>query len=495
MGIKKRFAAYLPLTDASKSGILEKGVVAFDTNVLLGFYRYAPITRREVADLIQKRIAGRAWIPHQVAVEFLRNRTQYINEDQARVRSTEDQLSKAFDNLIVAINKAEFEKIGAKLDLQTILGTLEASKAKLLEELRAVASGYPNLAANDEVLEFVESLFGDNIGPPFASQAELDAIYQEGQKRYELGIPPGYKDTQKDESAYVDGGLHYRRKFGDLVIWKQLLKQVTQQQDRFRRLVFVTQERKEDWWIVEHGRTIGPRVELRQELEQAGVQEFHMYSISQFIEMLRKQSPQEKAPLVSDKSLEEVKSAEAEANYVNLGELLRGSSRYGALGNDDALVSWWDPFIKPATHGDGYQGFASQAAVRTWLILRHPQAEIIENETFPDLMVRTKTETSPQELAILGYEVITPKNPGHLKALLRSNIARAEAFLRHMSVVPDVTLTFVITLHAAAIRNTPIEQWIDIVSLQKIELSAKTQLDIVLGVLDRDTFKEVELPV
>ncbi|MFR1372423.1 MAG: hypothetical protein ACLSA0_20220 [Eisenbergiella massiliensis] len=46
--------------------------------------------------------------------------------------------------------------------------------------------------------------------------------------------------------------------------------------------------KKEDWWNIVKGKTIGPRVELRKEFMKETGQEFHMYSMNSFISTYNK---------------------------------------------------------------------------------------------------------------------------------------------------------------------------------------------------------------
>lgn len=67
------------------------------------------------------------------------------------------------------------------------------------------------------------------------SQLELIDIYEEGEKRYKYDISPGYTDKAKDG---VD-------KYGDLIIWKEILNKV---KGKRCNLVFIQNEKKLDWW-------------------------------------------------------------------------------------------------------------------------------------------------------------------------------------------------------------------------------------------------------
>jgi hypothetical protein len=127
---------------------------------------------------------------------------------------------------------------------------------------------------SDEILEFVEKIFNGRTGRPL-DDAVVTALVTEGETRYKNDIPPGYKDGKKDAS-----GDPYR-KFGDLIVWRQLIQQAKQDQ---KPVFFVTDDKKEDWWLEHFGRTIGPRTELRDEFIAEVKKEFWMYTVDKFIE-------------------------------------------------------------------------------------------------------------------------------------------------------------------------------------------------------------------
>ena len=61
--------------------------------------------------------------------------------------------------------------------------------------------------------------------PPPRDQRYLDDLYVEGEERFKASIPPGYMDKSKsgETSSFVCNGLSYQRRFGDLILWKQIL--------------------------------------------------------------------------------------------------------------------------------------------------------------------------------------------------------------------------------------------------------------------------------
>ena len=107
------------------------------------------------------------------------------------------------------------------------------------------------------------------------TEEQRKKVYLEGKNRYEKSVPPGYKDEHKDDES----------KYGDLVVWKQIIDKAKESETS---IMFVTDDRKEDWWERFKGKVIRPRPELIQEIcEQTGVK-FYMYQTDPFMEQASK---------------------------------------------------------------------------------------------------------------------------------------------------------------------------------------------------------------
>ena len=67
------FEQWMPLPEEEVEQALKTGVVAVDTNILLALYRYQP---KHVEDWLRvfSELGERFWLPHQVGLEFWRNR-------------------------------------------------------------------------------------------------------------------------------------------------------------------------------------------------------------------------------------------------------------------------------------------------------------------------------------------------------------------------------------------------------------------------------------
>ena len=108
-------------------------------------------------------------------------------------------------------------------------------------------------------------LFDDTkVGEPFP-EADLMNLYEEADKRYQRSQAPGFMDVKdkKDE-----------RKYGDFILWKQILNFAKKES---RPIIFVTGEKKEDWWIKRRGEIVSPREDLRREFLEFTQKPFWMY--------------------------------------------------------------------------------------------------------------------------------------------------------------------------------------------------------------------------
>ena len=102
---------------------------------------------------------------------------------------------------------------------------------------------------------------------PFSEKLK---IIQEGELRYRNEIPPGYKDIEK-------AGIE---KYGDLFIWKDIIK--TAYKER-AHILFISNDTKEDWWKSEKNEPDDLREELQEEfLETNPFWQIHFLTLSKF---------------------------------------------------------------------------------------------------------------------------------------------------------------------------------------------------------------------
>ena len=326
----------------------ESGLFVFDTNVLLNLYKY-PDRAREDSFRVLDRLAAeqRLWIPFQVALEYQANRTNVIAGQLKRF----SQISAAICTAVADVEGFELEK--REPTSEPLVQRYKSAAQSICDLLKELESRHVQISGEDEIRLRLDNVFDGAIGPKPASQAELDAIYKLGEKRYENLTPPGYayraKAKDPKDAQYGYAGLVFQRQYGDLLIWLQLISHAKER--KITHLVFVTGDRKEDWWLHHSGKAIGPQPSLIEEiLREAGVSVFHMYTMERFLEQARSYLKLD----VRDESIADVKQVadlSADRTYV---------TSTGRAFEDTAL---WGPSEDAA---------AAQRAVFKWLMKRYP---------------------------------------------------------------------------------------------------------------------------
>lgn len=257
----------------------------FDTNVLLNFYQYDIKTKNEFLELI-KKIKDRVWLPHQVALEYQRNRLDVVKNE----RNVFAKIDQATEGFITALNS----KVLKECKVKTKLPDLNDQINKFIEDFKELAEKFkndtikphlalkPEVRQHDSVRDVIDAVFENRVGPEF-EQDELNKIYEEGHVRYEEKRPPGFKDLKdKQGKDYRFNDKKYISMYGDLILWKQILNKV--KNDNIKKVIFVTGDVKDDWWYSIDNKTIGPLEELQTEFyRETEAENFKMYTPDEFL--------------------------------------------------------------------------------------------------------------------------------------------------------------------------------------------------------------------
>ncbi len=279
--MKDQFKGYYLPSDDEFTTLWEKCIFVLDTNVLLNLYRYTRSTRDDLLKILET-VSDRLWIPHQVALEYQDNRLSTILDEKGMFSKVRASLDAAKKKLLTGLSGLQLEKRHSTINP----GSFHRLFAELEEELIKLEKDHPNHRIQDQVREGLDKLFEGKVGDMPDSQDKLNEIYKEAEKRFKVKRPPGYGDVEK--SGYlIFQGLIFERKYGDYLLWRQILDKA--HEPEITHVVFVTEEKKEDWWWEVAGSKIGPRRELGEEIaEKAKVEGFHMYNTEQFMKHAQK---------------------------------------------------------------------------------------------------------------------------------------------------------------------------------------------------------------
>lgn len=289
--MKKAYSEFYQPTEEKFQELWKESHFVFDANTLLNLYMYTEETVNDflkVLDNIQDRI----WISFQAGYEFHLNRPVRIRTQQILFQETIESLSTISDDAKKSLkNTFHNTREHPSIDEKEILADVSDFFDLLIDRIKSKRDEHPDwLLENDEILNQVSNLFDGKVGKSFISE-ELEEIYKEGDKRYKKEIPPGFEDANNKDSI---------RKYGDLVIWKEILKFA--KNDDVKSIIFVTDDRKKDWWRIASGRTIGPHPDLIKEFKENTEKDYYQYNSERFLKFAKDNLIE-----VSDESISETK--------------------------------------------------------------------------------------------------------------------------------------------------------------------------------------------
>ncbi|WP_424193045.1 PIN-like domain-containing protein [Ampullimonas aquatilis] len=311
--MKKSFTGYYSPNEDEFARLWKDGLIVIDTNILLSLYRLPKKAREESLSLLNK-MKEKLWIPHQVALEFQRNRLTVIEGERLSTEKVLNDTKQSVNSIKKRIEDLEMDKRGLDLLTQPLLDDYEKVNQALVNAIEKIHESLLDISSVDPIRNEIDNLFDGRVGGAPKDQSELDELFKRGEERYKQRIPPGYEDASKEknlnDATFVFDHIVYQKKFGDLILWNQLIEHARKQ--KIKAVILVTQDVKEDWWWREKGKTIGPHSELMSEIKrESGVELFWMYSWPNFIEHANKNFEN----TVSTESVEDIQQLSKSIDY------------------------------------------------------------------------------------------------------------------------------------------------------------------------------------
>ena len=271
---------------------IRDALVVLDANVLLDFYRRTPenrATRFAVLDAVGDRLR----VPHQVGLEFHRNRTtvaKALKESYDEARGAVDAMEKILKNF----GRSHYQ------DTRNEVSAVGADAAKSLREKLAEIEGRDAHAQDlddEHLLGRIEvALAGRMMKAPTARKIQK-RVERFMTYRLPNQIPPGYKDgTKRPDLAAA----------GDYLVWCEIL---TLAREEGRPVLFVSDDVKEDWRQKgSSGHPDQPRPELLAEFAERSAAIYHQMTWKDF---LKKAGPLLGVPVSEGVMTEENSALEA----------------------------------------------------------------------------------------------------------------------------------------------------------------------------------------
>ncbi|MDW1578888.1 PIN domain-containing protein [Vibrio sp. Vb2880] len=266
---------------------LEDSIVVLDTNVLLIPYKLKKQNLSEIekvyARLSQQK---RLLLPEHVAREFAVNKQSKLADLHYAITQKRIQIPKSLDSAILN-DLDEFKAIEDKLTgLNETIESYNKSVKDLAEKVK-------DWSWNDPVLNMYSQFFTAEAIKNHKKSNEQ--VGEELSRRQKHSIAPGYKDKSKKDNAA-----------GDLNVWLTILELGSVLK---KDIIFVSEDRKPDWWNQSGGSEFSPKFELINEYRNiSDGKTIHLLSFSEFLLAFQ----------AAADTVEDVKKVEAEAHAMKL---------------------------------------------------------------------------------------------------------------------------------------------------------------------------------
>lgn len=235
----------------------ENTLVVMDTNAWLNLYNLPIISLKEIVDVLEE-YKDIFWIPNQVHKEYYRHAKEkkdtrvsvFKNARAESLQNVETSKQRVTQILKTFLNQSYIssqelkdkldEKYGEIIDL--IKEEYKKYEAEFAEERKIIE--------DENIVDKLFDLVYEESKQEDFSIVEKMHICEEGEIRYKYQIAPGYTDAEKENDKN-----DFTRKYGDLIIWKEILKRVS---GTCINVIFVQDEKKQDWLAQKGGNVLAP---------------------------------------------------------------------------------------------------------------------------------------------------------------------------------------------------------------------------------------------
>lgn len=273
----------------------DDALIVFDTCSLGCIYTLTHDTQKCLVEILSY-LKEQIWIPAQVKIEFSIHHKKCLYQAisdcyplSTKVKGVEEYIE-TINKLLDETKKGTFHPYyspNAQKKIfeakERIINDVKSIEAIKKEQREIQKDLIDKTAVDDDLFALFQTL---QVGEGFSID-ELIQIAEDGAHRYKQSIPPGYMDEKEKQK-------HGLQKYGDLIIWKELIREAKKQS---KNVIFVSEDVKEDWQNIIDGVDNGVRQELEEEFTKETGCVFYKYTLEQFISTLQSLYPEEECYL------------------------------------------------------------------------------------------------------------------------------------------------------------------------------------------------------
>lgn len=286
------FDQYYRADRESQLAMFEASVIVFDTNVLLNVLRFSSSAREELIEAIAS-VANRTFIPHQVAIEYNRNRVDVV----ASRRSELDEVSNKNNEIRQSVSKltnllrrrrmvadSEVEKLDTAAN--EFFAVMEITSRDALDKYDLDPDSLVGVV--DAWTKRLDTVLAGRVAAPPSAETRAEDL-AEAERRKTERLAPGFKDEA----------------MGDYLWWAETLRS-----ERIvdRHLFVVSDDAaKGDWRYEQRGLTAGAHQILIDDALNAGARSLTLLTTSDFLTVLEGRGQ----AVVSESTIAESQQAQA----------------------------------------------------------------------------------------------------------------------------------------------------------------------------------------
>lgn len=237
-------------------------IVSLDTNILLSPYKLKKESIKEI-EKVYKRLQAenRLLLSKQAVREFAANKPIKLSELFQNLYERKIKLKEPPEYPILFDQQEYINLCSITKEIKEKIDLYNSSIDKLGDKIK-------EWVWNDPVVSMYSEVFREKI---IVDHKHSDADLQKDlERRRKFKIPPGYKDSSKEDNSE-----------GDLAIWHTLLEIGRTHK---QHLVFVSEDRKSDWWTKSNGGPLIPKFELIHEYQNnSDGKNLHLLILSEFL--------------------------------------------------------------------------------------------------------------------------------------------------------------------------------------------------------------------
>lgn len=219
-------------------------IFVLDTNVLLIPFDVTEKDFGVIVDVFQKlKEKQRLFLPARVAREFAKNRGEKISQIFLKLRQKQQKLNTGNfspEKYPILEHSRAFNKLNALNE------KIQEDIKKARKLFREVENEILNWNWNDPISLVYRALFSEEI--IIEIEESQEDLIKDLNFRIKNSIAPGYKDENKSDKG-----------IGDLIIWKTIIE-IGKKQNQ--NVVFVSNDKKGDWYYRQDNEGIYPKYEL-----------------------------------------------------------------------------------------------------------------------------------------------------------------------------------------------------------------------------------------